>query len=395
MKTLVLHSELGVLRGGGENFTRNLFAAFAQRGHCISAAFVADRRNRYAFPLPPEIEPIPLSGWWSNNFGQAALAALKLRIPGNGRGLKEWDRIQEACAWRTFRWHDRRFQRRVMVDLAACWRKFDVVYVHGSPYLAREVARFSPTVLRLPGPVGAELKPILEKAHAVCANGDALARIRGFLGDHAIELPIGIDRQLFKPGPTSVRSALGWTDQHMVVGYVGRLTHLKGVDILAQAFRIISRHLPSARLLIVGSGAEESSIRPLLAKELSRGVVHIEPDVSHEDLPEWYRAMDLFVMPSRYENFSNAVLESMACGIPVIASDIGGNRLLATAGVALLFTHQSIDSLIECLSTLLPRPTELKERGYLGARYVRQHHSWAASAARLENILHSLIGVKR
>src|SRR5215475_5870860 len=121
MNALVLHSELGSLRGGGENFTRNLFTAFAQRGHRISAAFVADWRERYAFPLPPEIKPIPFSGWWSMNFGQATLAALKRQITGNGRGSKDCDRIQEAFAWRTFRWNERRFQQRVTAELADRW----------------------------------------------------------------------------------------------------------------------------------------------------------------------------------------------------------------------------------------------------------------------------------
>ena len=56
MNVLVLHSELGVLRGGGENFSRNLFTAFAERGHRIAAAFVADHNGRYPLPLPSAIQ---------------------------------------------------------------------------------------------------------------------------------------------------------------------------------------------------------------------------------------------------------------------------------------------------------------------------------------------------
>src|SRR4029453_15766055 len=99
MKVLVLHSELGVLQGGGENFTRNLFPAFAERGHRVMAAFVADRRGRYPLPLPAHIEPLPTPGWWSNTLGQATLASVSRHMPYTGRLRAQWDRVQEALAW--------------------------------------------------------------------------------------------------------------------------------------------------------------------------------------------------------------------------------------------------------------------------------------------------------
>ena len=79
--------------------------------------------------------------------------------------------------------------------------------------------------------------------------------------------------------------------------------------ILAAAFREISRAVPKARLLIVGSGEKLQLIQAILREEIRRGLVHLELDVPHQRLAEWYRAMDPFVMPSRYENFSNAILK--------------------------------------------------------------------------------------
>src|SRR4029453_2281751 len=96
MKVLVLHSELGGLQGGGENFTRNLFPAFAERGHRVMAAFVADRRRRYPLPLPSHIEPIPIPGWWSSALGQATLASVGRYMPYNSWFRMPWDRVQEA-----------------------------------------------------------------------------------------------------------------------------------------------------------------------------------------------------------------------------------------------------------------------------------------------------------
>jgi glycosyltransferase involved in cell wall biosynthesis len=392
MKVLILHSELGVLRGGGENFTRNLFSAFAGRGHHVTAAFVADPRSRYPIPLPACIQPIPIPGWWSRKPGQATLSSIGRLIPPASRLRMEWDRIQEAISWRTIRWHRRRFRSRVEQKFSNRWFDFDAVYVHGDPILASRVAGYRPTVLRLPGPVTAELAPELRAVHAVCANGDALVRIRAFLGDHATELPIGIDSELFKPGPSSVRSALNWTERHRVVGYVGRLTHLKGVDLLTVAFRKILHTNPDIRLLIVGSGEEERNIRSDLSKELAAGIAHIEPDINHDRLGDWYRAMDVSVMPSRYENFSNVLLEGMGCGIPFLAADVGGNRIFAKTGAGWLFEPESVSSLATYLSKLLKNRSDLKARGRVGFDYVLNRYSWAATAERLEQIFASHLG---
>jgi glycosyltransferase involved in cell wall biosynthesis len=394
MRVLVLHSELGVLQGGGENFTRNVFTAFAERGHRVMAAFVADYRQRYPLALPARIEPIPIPGWWSNNLGQATLSLMSRYIPWKSRFGTTWDRIQEALAWRAFAWHKRRFQHRVEREFARRWDDFDAVYVHGDTILAGNVARYCPTVLRLPGPITAELASVLHAVHAVCANGDALARIRTFLGDHAIELPIGLDERRFVPGVASVRSTLGWTEQHQVVGYVGRLTHLKGGDLLAAAFQELAQSAVNARFLIVGAGEANRHMRTILAPELARGIVHIEYNVDHERLPEWYRAMDVMVMPSRYENFSNAILEAMACGVPCLASDVGGNRMLAETGAGWLFEPNSVPALRACLQNVLANRPEIKARGHIGSRYVRGRYSWAASAERLEWIIASRLGVK-
>jgi glycosyltransferase involved in cell wall biosynthesis len=394
MRLLVLHSELGVLRGGGENFSRNLFSAFSARGHRVAAAFVADLRSRYPLSMPAGIDPIPIAGWWSSNLGQSLLSAIGRRIPGESSFHGHWERVQDAVSWRTWRWHCRRFQRRVHEIFACRWKEYDAVYVHGDTTLASQVARHRPTILRLPGPVGPDLATKLKEVHAVCANGDALARVRQFLGDHVTELPVGLDTELFKPCRCSVRARLNWADEMVVIGYVGRLARLKGVDILADGFRRVCQTLPNVRLLMVGTGEEESNLRTALAPELKRGLVHFEPGVEHEELPNWYRAMDLLVMPSRYENFSNAVLEAMACGVPLLASDVGGNRMLASANAGWLFDSGSSASLAEHLQQIIQDRPNLRLRGAAAADYVRRQSSWSQTARQLEDIISMNLGIR-
>jgi glycosyltransferase involved in cell wall biosynthesis len=173
------------------------------------------------------------------------------------------------------------------------------------------------------------------------------------------------------------------------VGYVGRLNHLKGVDLLSAAFRDVIKSWPETRLLIIGSGEEEKNIRSDLSEELSRKIVHIERDVDHEELPEWYRAMDLLVMPSRYENFSNAILEAMACAVPFLAANVGGNKMLAQTGAGWLFEPESAVSLASWLSRIVTSPSDQQAGGRAGLRYARDHHSWSLTARHLEQIIES------
>jgi glycosyltransferase involved in cell wall biosynthesis len=235
------------------------------------------------------------------------------------------------------------------------------------------------------------LTPALKAVDVVCANGDALTQVGKFLGDHAVELPVGLDCNIFKSGPTQVRERFGWTKKHWVIGYVGRLAYIKGVDLLAEAFKQMRRSVPHARLLVIGAGEEEGKLRSWLREELAEGVVHLECDVPHELLAEWYRAMDLFVMPSRYENYSNAVLEALACGIPFLVSDVGGSRHLAETKGGWFFCPASADSLKETLCAIAKNPCLTASRGAFGGAKVQQTYSWETSAKRLEDIFQSCL----
>ena len=327
--------------------------------------------------------------------GQSVLSQIGHRIPHHSSLRPGWDRVQEAINWRTFRWFRSRFQRRAQKEFAGRWNQYDVVYVHGNVLLATQISRHCSTVLRLPGPVSSDLEPFLRSIPLVCANGDALHRIRSFLGEHAVELSIGLDDAAFSPAPSLLRRRLGWGQDVLVLGYVGRFTHLKGVDLLAAAYLKVSESLSDVRLVMVGSGEEEPQIRRVLSRQIAKGLVHLEPGVIHSELPEWYRLLDVMVMPSRYENFSNSVLEAMSCGVPVLASDIGGNQLIPVIGAGWVFGPGSVSSLAEQIGIIATNRHEIRSRGRNGRRHVQGRYSWAASAQRLEELIVSRFGKEK
>jgi glycosyltransferase involved in cell wall biosynthesis len=393
VKVLILHSELGMLRGGGENFVKNLFTEFACRGHQIHSAFAADPFGRYPVALPESWTPIPVSGWWFRQSGQKLFSMAGRWISHDSAIRPFWDRIQQGLIWRNFRRYNLRFGKRIAKMFAIQWNEYDLVFVNDLD-LALLAASHRPTMLWLAGPLNASTETQLRKVPIVSADGDAFLKMRQFLGEHITELSIGLDGLRFQPGTESERAALGWGTGHCVFGYVGRLTELKGADILAKAFSEISYEYPAARLLILGNGEADQTVRSTLSQQIADGRVALHPGVDHQRLPYWYRAMDVFVLPSRYENFSNALVEASACGIPFIASDIGGNRILSgSGGSGDLFEVGSVTHLVRCMREFIANKELKQARAQAFSSVVRQKYTWAASADRLEWILHSRLGL--
>ena len=167
----------------------------------------------------------------------------------------------------------------------------------------------------------------------------------------------GFMPEVFHPAPPAWRPPQ-FTPQDLIIGSVCVLRHEKNLPLLLRSFRELSH--PSLKLLIVGSGALEQELKAL-ANELGIAArTHFEP--ARQDVERWYRAMDIFVLPSYSEAFPNAVLEAMASGCATVASAVGGIPELITEGEnGLLFTNQDQPHLTRQLTRLLNDPA-LRQR---------------------------------
>jgi len=139
-------------------------------------------------------------------------------------------------------------------------------------------------------------------------------------------VPCGVDFDLFRPiAKDEARRQLGVGAQDRILLYVGRIEPLKGIDRLLQA----GARLGSGRVKVIiigGDGHEEPEIRRLreLAGELGIGdSVLFAGRVQQEALPLYYSAADVLVVPSHYESFGLVALESLACGTPVVGTNVG------------------------------------------------------------------------
>ena len=143
----------------------------------------------------------------------------------------------------------------------------------------------------------------------------------------------GIDLNLFKPGESDFRRKIQ-AENHFVVGYVGRLDPIKGLPILVRAFQRLLKFHPKSKLVFIGPdfGMRNSLLRQ--AKEMG-----IESEVSFldamppEELAYAYRGVDVVAVPSHFEIFGMSALEAMACGTPVVGSNIGGLKEIVQDGI--------------------------------------------------------------
>lgn len=191
-----------------------------------------------------------------------------------------------------------------------------------------------------------------QRANAVVTVSQALAdRLQaiGIAADKLHVLPNGVDLEKFRP-IEDARSRAGLEEERTVLVSVGHLLEAKGHHIAIEALA----SLPGATLLIVGQGPREDTLRKLAAKCGVAARVRFLGHVPHNQLAEIYSAADFTILASENEGMPNVMLESLACGTRVIATDVGGVSEVITdsVGGAILRTRsgksvvQSVNSLI-------------------------------------------------
>ncbi|HBF09911.1 MAG TPA: hypothetical protein DHW71_01735 [Gammaproteobacteria bacterium] len=137
----------------------------------------------------------------------------------------------------------------------------------------------------------------------------------------------GVDTQRFKPD-SSIRSSrrisLGFDENHLVIGTVGRLVEVKNYPMLIRTFHKLYQEFPHVRLVFCGDGDQRSTLEALVAELNLQGLVTFTGRIN--TVAETMQAFDLFALTSDMEGLPNTLLESMASGVPAVVTDVGGSR---------------------------------------------------------------------
>ena len=156
---------------------------------------------------------------------------------------------------------------------------------------------------------------------------DAMARLYGADAGKVSLVPCGVDLSLFRPlDQNSVRARLGLNGEKILL-YVGRIEPLKGLELLVETAAQMDSD-ESVRVVVVGADAngdrEMDRVKRLAKERDLEDQIDFVGQVDHNELPLYYNAADVCVVPSYYESFGLVALESMACGTPVVATRVGG-----------------------------------------------------------------------
>lgn len=194
----------------------------------------------------------------------------------------------------------------------------------------------------------------------------------------------GVDTERFQPAPGGPESLAGCPfdpAQHWLVGSVGRMQAVKDPLMLAHAFvqalALAPELKPRVRLVMVGEGPLRAQAQAVLE---AAGVAHLAwlPG-ERSDVPDIMRGLHAFALPSLAEGISNTILEAMASGLPVVATDVGGNADLVVQGhTGCLVPPADPQAMAHQLVALAAKPEQARAMGQAGRQHVLTHFSMQA-----------------
>ncbi len=266
--------------------------------------------------------------------------------------------------------------------------KFDVIHIHGAiaptlPYLALKYSNAKNFVTfhsAYEESFGYVLwEPVLEQYFRridgmIAVSTVARDCVRRYfqIGECRI-IPNGIDTQRFRPDIPEIEEFKKYSPKIL---FVGRFEPRKGLKYLLMAFPEIVKEFPEAKLIVVGEGFLEHYYRRYIEENIKENVIFVGY-VKPEDLPRYYASCDIYCSPATgAESFGIVLLEAMASGKPIVASDIPGYRTILTEeSEGLFFEPMNAEVLAEKIIFLLRHPDLMKKMGRAG-REKAEKYDW-------------------
>ena len=308
------------------------------------------------------------------------------------------------------------FLRQGILLLAGLWRlwgllrreQFDVIetFTHDSNILGLPLAWLAQVPVRIAthrGKIG-EFPKWRQMLHNVLVNSQivhTLIAVSEQTRLQAIEEGIWVNKITVIPNAVKaldtssvnrvqIRTDLGWNENDIFLLSIGRLTYQKGHEFLIQAMSKVIRHFPNAKAGICGDGPLRSQLEGQIKEAGLSG--HVRLLGAWEDITPLLASADIFILPSRWEGLSRALMEAMAAGLPAIATRVDGIKDLITDGVnGLLVPSEDTQALGDSILELIDNVEMRKRIAAEGQAHVLQTHSVEDMCRKYYDFMQSLL----
>jgi glycosyltransferase involved in cell wall biosynthesis len=220
-----------------------------------------------------------------------------------------------------------------------------------------------------------------------------LAETVGFPSDRLIPILNGVDVDTFVPRPAdkeAIRAEMGLELDPIYIGTVGNLRPVKNQLLLLQAAQQVCARHNHVRVVIIGEGP----LRAQLAQTIEDLGIQKQVQLlgARSEIPELLNTLDMFVLPSLSEGLPMSILEAMACGLPVVATRVGGIPEVVLDGqTGILVSSQDVPQLARALETLVQQKNLRENLGSQGRQRVVEHFSRRRMVQEYQTLYESLI----
>ena len=237
---------------------------------------------------------------------------------------------------------------------------------------------------------------LIRRMDVVVATSD---RTNAYLENPGHVIMHGIDTEGFSPSPdrAALRADLKLPVTATLVGCYGRIRAQKGTDAFVEAMLPVLRTNPEVVALVMGRATEkyeafEQGLKERVRAEAMQDRVLFLPEVPVGDMADFYRVLDLYVAPQRWEGFGLTPIEAMACGVPVVATRVGAfEKLVVQDTTGLLVDADDIPALSDAINSALSDRDRLANWAVAGRSYVMSDFSIEREAAALVKIYRRLL----
>lgn len=229
-------------------------------------------------------------------------------------------------------------------------------------------------------------------ADLICATSNTIKEYISKVTDKEAQvIPFGIDLQAFQPREVSPAFAPG----DLVLGSVKPLEPVYNISVLLDSFYLLHEKYPQLKLLIIGEGSQESELKEQALRLGLGSKVIFTGRVPFQEISDYYNKLSVLVNISEYESFGVSVVEAMACGKPVIVTNVGGlKEVVKDDSVGLKVEAGHVEQTAEAIERLVSDEGLYSSIAATARAYAAQHYNWKNNLSDMIRAYQRLIDAK-